>query len=105
MKETKKLTDYDIIDWVKCWVPMPRRAEYAATGVQKERGALGVEEAWVVRRGGKYAIVWVACRTIKGKRGVRISQYPNDPLTDAEAIFAALRWGTRAEAVAELNNA
>lgn len=96
----------DLIDWVKCWTPLPKRLEVAPMGVQHERGALGPEDAWVARRptpnGCEYAVVWVADGHLRGERGHRAAENPRDPMVDHRAILAVVRWRTRAEVLAEL---
>lgn len=92
----------DLLDWVRCWVPVGGRVEVAETGYEKERGAAGPEKAWAVRKDGRYAIVWVSNGVIRGKRGSQVAENRRDPMIDRAAICRAVKWGTRAEAVAEL---
>jgi hypothetical protein len=97
----------DLFGWVACWVPLSGRLEVAALGVQRDRGAAGTLDAWVVRQGPRshrrWAIVWVGSGGhLHGGRGVRQASNPRDPMVDHEAIAAVAGWGSRRAALAEV---
>jgi len=91
----------DLFGFVQHWTPLAGRIEVAPLGVQKERGAAGTLDGWVVRKAGCYAIVWVQDGFLHGKRGVEQAENRQDPMVDHRSIAKVVRWGTRAEALAE----
>jgi hypothetical protein len=96
----------DLLDFVRCWCPIGDRISVASTGHQRDRGACGHLDAWVARRGQRYAVVWVDVSTglLTGARGNRVSSFGRGPdaILDHEAISAIATWISRAEAIAEL---
>lgn len=105
MPSNKPLTSYDLLTWVQCWVPLGDRVEVARLGgVQRERGAAGVLDAWAVRRAGRYAIAWTEHGRpfVHGSRGIAFADNPRDPIMDRAALLSVVTFGTRKAAVASL---